>query len=235
MSVSAARGFVVSNPSPGERRPEALLAYAERRIKAAIADGSIPPGSRLSPTALAADYGISHIPVREALTYLNAAGYVDHRHRLGFSARNLSSEDLADIYHWRQVLENEAYRMAVPKMTTSDIATMRRLAKTMATKTKPRDRVEYLELNRTFHFVAFTRTDSERLIRFLSYLWDVAAPYATAESYDSTPGNADHYAAIDLIVDGDVDGLIALMDQHRHRRVEHIGRWEASHLRDGAE
>ena len=45
-------------------RPESLQSYAERRIKTVIATGTFPPGSRLSPNLLAAEFGLSHIPIR---------------------------------------------------------------------------------------------------------------------------------------------------------------------------
>jgi DNA-binding GntR family transcriptional regulator len=210
-------------------RPEALLAYAERRIKTAIADGSITPGSRLSPTLLAADFGISHIPVREALTYLNATGYVDHKHRSGFFARQLSSADLADIYHWRELLETEAYRMSVPTFTADDVAELTRRAKAVGRKTRSRDRLEFIRLNRDFHFLPFELTGSERLLRFLNYLWDVAEPYMNAELTESSRSHDDHMSMIPLFDAHDVEGVIEAMNRHRGRRVKHISEWEAAH------
>src|SRR6201981_427949 len=117
-------------PSSHERRqdqPEALLSYIEKRIKQAVASGELKPGAKLSPSAVAADLGVSHIPVREALTSLAASGYLEHRPRVGFFVRGLSSDDLADIYHWREILEREAFIMAIPKLTGDDIEEMRRL------------------------------------------------------------------------------------------------------------
>src|SRR6266567_1873433 len=101
----------------------------------------------------------------------------EQKPRVGFFVRVLSSEDLADIYHWREVLEREAFRMAIPRLTGDDIEEMRRLCGQMRKLTAPAARREYLTLNRQFHFIAFRRAGSDRLLRFLTYLWDVAAPY----------------------------------------------------------
>ena len=60
-------------PFSHERRqdqPEALLSYIEKRIKQAVVSGELKPGAKLSPSAVAVDLGVSHIPVREALTSL---------------------------------------------------------------------------------------------------------------------------------------------------------------------
>jgi DNA-binding GntR family transcriptional regulator len=208
-------------------RPESLQAYAERRIKTVIADGTIAPGARLSPHLLSEEFGLSHIPIREALASLAAAGYVDHTPGRGYVARQLSSADLADIYHWRQVLETEAYRMGIPQLTDNDIQEMQRLVDLMGRRTRSKDRLEYDQLNREFHFVAFKRAGSERLLRFLNYLWDVRAPYANLEMTDSRVSHAEHVALMPAFKARDADAVIAAMEAHRGVRVKHVAKWEA--------
>ena len=140
-------------PFSHERRqdqPEALLPYIEKRIKQAVVSGELKPGAKLSPSAVAADLGVSHIPVREALTSLAASGYLEHKPRVGFFVRVLSSDDLADIYHWREILEREAFTMAIPRLTSDDIDEMRRLCGQMRKLAAPGQRREYLNLNRQF-------------------------------------------------------------------------------------
>jgi DNA-binding GntR family transcriptional regulator len=209
-------------------RPESLQAYAERRIKTAIADGTIAPGARLSPHLLAPEFGLSHIPIREALASLAAAGYVDHSRGRGYVARQLSSEDLSDLYHWRQVLEREAYVMAVPQLTDDDLDEMTALVERMGRLTRSKDRFEYVQLNREFHFVPFHRAGSERLLRFLNYLWDAAAPYGTLEMTDSSVSHAEHLALMPVFAARDTDGVITAMDAHRGVRVKHVAKWEAA-------
>jgi DNA-binding GntR family transcriptional regulator len=218
-----------------EDQPEALLSFVERRVKQAVVSGTLKPGAKLSPSALAAELGVSHIPVREALTSLAASGYLEHRPRVGFFVRPLSSDDLADIYHWREVLEYEAFKMAVPKLTDQDIAEMRGLCVQMRDLTAPETRREYLALNRTFHFVTFRRTGSDRLLRFLNYLWDVAAPYTHAGLVSSEASHADHEKMMKLFQARDVDGVISAMVAHRGKSVEAVARWEARQRNDGRE
>jgi DNA-binding GntR family transcriptional regulator len=217
-----ARGLV------GDGRPESLQSYAERRIKTVIASGAFPPGSRLSPNLLAAEFGLSHIPIREALASLAAAGYVDHTPGRGYVTRQLSSADLADINRWRQMLEREAYLTAVPALTEEDITEMRRLAERMGRRTGRAHRLEYIQLNREFHFVAFRRAGSQRLLRLLNYLWDAAAPYASVEMTDSSESHAGHLAALPAFAARDTQAVITAMDAHRGIRAQHVTRWEAA-------
>ncbi len=209
-------------------QPEALLSFIERRVKQSVVSGELKPGDKLSPSGLGADLGVSHIPVREALTSLAAAGYLEHRPRVGFFVRPLSSEDLADIYHWREVLESEAFKMAIPRLTAEDIAEMRRLSGQMGELTDPGQRREYLTLNRQFHFIAFRRAGSDRLLRFLDYLWDVEAPYTFTGLVDVEDSARDHERLLDLFEARDVGGVIETMTRHRGVSVEAIARWEAS-------
>ena len=211
-----------------EQRPESLQGYVQRRIKAAIAGGTIEPGSKLSPQLLSTEMGLSHIPIREALASLAAAGYIDYIQGKGYSARALSPADLDDIYHLRRVLEREAYAMAVPKITEEDIGEMQDLMKVMSNLTRKKDRPEYVQLSRELHFVVFRRAGSERLLRFLNDLWDAAAPYnirteavletaglAKLSLSDSSAQHADHVELLQLLEARDVDSVIIAMDKHR--------------------
>jgi len=219
---------VVLSRARGEGQSEALLPSIARRVKQAIASGELAPGAKLSPSSMAAGLGVSHIPVREALASLAAFGYIEHRPRVGFFVHHRSADDLDDILHWREILEDEALRMAIPRLTDGDIAHLRQLCDEVRELATPDHRSrhhDYLALDRRFHFVVFRRAGSERLVRFLSYLWDLAAPYICAgPDICAGPGGdrpgghdlaADHERLVDLFGARDVAGAIKAMAQHR--------------------
>jgi DNA-binding GntR family transcriptional regulator len=196
-------------------QPEALLSYIEKRIKQAVVSGELKPGAKLSPSAIAADLGVSHIPVREALTSLAASGYLEHKPRVGFFVRVLSADDLADIYHLREVLEREAFTMAIPLLTGHDIDEMRRLCSQMRRLVAPGMWGEFVDLNRQFHFVAFRRAGSNQLFRFLSYLWDSAESYSLSGLGNLQKAQQDHEQMMGLFEARDVNGMIEAMARHR--------------------
>lgn len=205
-----------------------MVAYASRNIKEALANGEISPGARLSPTALASQYNLSHIPVREALSSLSATGYVIHRRGKGYFARELSSEDLEDIYRLRNVLEREALVQAIPNLTEDDFAEMSELIEKMSHCLDAESRSIYLELNREFHFIQFRRSGSRRLVRFLNYLWDSASPYSNLGAVTSAKGNAEHKQLLKVLKAGDIDAATEIMGRHRHLRMENVEGWEQS-------
>lgn len=162
----------------GAARPEGLQDFASRHIVRAIVTGALRPGEKLSPTKLAEELSISHIPVREALAALEASGHVVREPRRGFFVAELSLGYVEDVYHWRQVLEDEAHRLAVPKLDKADLARMRKLNKDIK-RVAPYS-TRHVDLNREFHFVVFERAESEILQRFLNHLWDAATRYQSS-------------------------------------------------------
>jgi DNA-binding GntR family transcriptional regulator len=165
-----------------ESRPDGLQDFVVRNLVRAIASGELPPGTRLSPARLAEDLGVSHIPVREALAALEAIGQVKRIPRVGFFVAELSTEDIEDIYHWRRILEDEANRIAVPRLTDEDLGQMRDINERMAAAVSERSNA-FSELNRKFHFIPFQVAGSEHLTRFISHLWDAAARYQSTTVY----------------------------------------------------
>jgi DNA-binding GntR family transcriptional regulator len=197
-------------------RPEPLQDFAARTLTRAILTGELRPGEKLSPTKLAEDLGVSHIPVREALSALEAAGHVVRQPRVGFFVAELTLDYIEDVYHWREVLENEAHRLAVPLLDDNDLARMRRVNAAARRTTSISGR--YLDLNREFHFIAFERAGSATLLRFLNHLWDASLRYQNALSSVSGPHKHltdQHESLVEAFEARDVKLVNARMALHR--------------------
>jgi DNA-binding GntR family transcriptional regulator len=199
--------------------PEGLQEFVSRRLMEAIITGQ-----KLSPTRLATEFGVSHIPVREALSALEADGYVKRVPRVGFFVAELSPDYVEDVYHWRQVLEDEAHRMGVPRLEESDLRRMREINDRINRAADSRSN-RFLDLNREFHFVAFERAGSEVLLRFLNYLWDAAARYQNTMDYARVSRailRKHHDALIEAFEARDVNLVNARMAEHRALTLQSI-------------
>jgi DNA-binding GntR family transcriptional regulator len=91
-------------------RPNISGALVEE-LREMIVDGRLPAG-RLNEVSLAARLGVSRTPLREALGRLTAEGAVTSSPRIGFFIRELSSEEFAQIYPIRAILDVEALRLS---------------------------------------------------------------------------------------------------------------------------
>jgi len=98
-----------------------LPTQVSNTLEEAIISGVLKPGERLRPEALANHYGVSRIPVREALRYLEAAGWVKIKPRYGVYVSERSEEELTALFDVRSVLEGHVARRAAERRTNEDL------------------------------------------------------------------------------------------------------------------
>src|SRR5215467_704724 len=79
-------------------------------LRRGILEGELPPGLRLRSDVLANEFNVSRTPVREALRKLETEGLVVAA-RNGLVVRELTEQDLTEIFHMREALEGMAARL----------------------------------------------------------------------------------------------------------------------------
>lgn len=90
-----------------------------------IVTGAFEPGQRLVERELTTRFGVSSIPVREALQDLEGRGLVTRRVNCGYSVVRLSIEEMRAICELRRLLEPEVVRWAVRRLTEEDAGRLR--------------------------------------------------------------------------------------------------------------
>ena len=93
---------------PEQDAPQRVLDSIRRDIIL----GRLPPGARVTEVALASRYGVSRIPVREALRALEAEGFVDSRPYAGSTVAAIPLDDAEDLFGVRRVIEATIARRA---------------------------------------------------------------------------------------------------------------------------
>ena len=104
--------------------PESARTLADRvfaRLQDDIVRGQIPPGSKVSETELAARYGVSRGPLREAIRRLESRKLLEREVHVGTRVASLSFDDLIEIYHVREALEGMAARLAAECMSDDEV------------------------------------------------------------------------------------------------------------------
>jgi len=112
----------MDNPAQLGRGHEA---YA--RVREAIRDGTLPPGVRLTETDLAARFGVSRTPIRQAIAKLEAEGLLTHEPRRGLSVTRPDHGQMVELYVMREILEGAAARLAAQHASETEIAAMEEL------------------------------------------------------------------------------------------------------------
>ncbi|WP_081709939.1 GntR family transcriptional regulator [Arthrobacter sp. 35W] len=104
-----------------------LPAQIHEALEEAIIHGDLPPGSRIRPDDIAAAHGVSRIPVREALSSLHEAGWVEMRPRYGVYVKERNHTELQELFEARAALEAEIARLAALRHDAGDAAALGRI------------------------------------------------------------------------------------------------------------
>jgi DNA-binding GntR family transcriptional regulator len=143
-------------------------------LRRAIFRGEFPPGGRLRQVELAERFGVSPVPVREALRALEQEGVVASIPRRGWIVTKLSVEDIQEIYELREFLEQRALRDAMPNLTEDILVELRRLTEVIRSSTSPQD---HLESRDRFYAVLYGASSKKRLVALILNLHNQLAPY----------------------------------------------------------
>jgi DNA-binding GntR family transcriptional regulator len=90
------------------------------RIRERILTGAYAPGTALLQDSIAAEFGVSKIPVREALVQLSAEGLVNVFAHRGFQVRPLSTAEVDEVFRLRLAIEPEAVANGARRAEAAD-------------------------------------------------------------------------------------------------------------------
>lgn len=104
-----------------KKQKVSLSELAYQQIKDEICRGQISLGDIISENQLAEQLGMSRTPVREALRHLAAEGFVEIKTGIGTYVTPLSSKDMEDLYEIRCLLEVQAIKTSIYRITDEEI------------------------------------------------------------------------------------------------------------------
>jgi DNA-binding GntR family transcriptional regulator len=139
-----------AQPVVGRRMGEsALYEQVAERLRNRIMSHGLAPGSWIDEQSIAAEYGISRTPLREALKVLATEGLVTMKLRRGAYVTQVSERDLAEVYHLLALLESDAAVVVAQNATTEQIAELEALHQQLELQVEDRDR--FFAANERFH------------------------------------------------------------------------------------
>jgi DNA-binding GntR family transcriptional regulator len=151
---------------PPQLQPVTDQNVAERvaeQIREAIQTGVYAPGHRLVERRLAAELGVSHIPVREALARLAEEGLVEHLARRGSRVAAIDTRQLQDLSSLRTVLEQYVVERAQARWTAEIERKLRKVVAQMERAAARGDTRRLFDLDVKFHEGLWEAADSPML------------------------------------------------------------------------
>ena len=188
-----------------------------RSLRALILDGTFGVGLQLRQEDLAKRFGVSRIPVREALGRLQAEGLVEHFADRGSVVAGRSVDDLLETLDIRIALESRAMRLAMPHLQARDIKAARDIMRRYDEAETPR---QWTELNLEFHLALYRPCGRPRLVRMIEDLVrgiSIHLRQHISHTVGRRNPQAEHKDLLKACVAGDVELAVRLTEQH----IEH--------------
>ncbi|MDF0733699.1 GntR family transcriptional regulator [Pseudomonas entomophila] len=196
--------------------PHLARGVIEERLRSAILDGRLPPGTALRQQELAGLFGVSRMPVREALRQLEAQSLLKVVMHKGAVVAPLIGEDAVDTYALRVLLETEALRQSIPHLDADDIARARGYIHQLENETR---HAEIGRLNRLFHLSLYGKAHNQKLLRMIEIELNEEERFLRFHLSSMGLGKLtqdDHIALVDAASDKLVDEAVQVLERHLH-------------------
>lgn len=198
------------------------MALTHLTIQQAVADavrkrvisGELPAGTRIDQDALAAEFSVSRMPVREALRQLGAEGFVTIVPHRGAIVTALSPGEVEEIYEIRAALEGVAARHASRALTADDLEGLRKILATMRNE-KQID--TWVALNAEFHDAINRASERPRLLELIQRFREQSQPYIrlyVQRLHKSAQARKEHRAILEALADRNPDRAEAAVRAH---------------------
>ena len=194
--------------------PHQARGVIEERLRSAILDGRLPPGTAVRQQELATLFGVSRMPVREALRQLEAQSLLKVEMHKGAVVAPLIGEDAVDTYALRVLLETEALRQSSPLLDASDIASARGYIQQLENETR---HAEIGRLNRLFHMSLYNKAPNKKLLRLIEDELNEEERFLRFHLSSMGLGKLtqdDHNALADAAGDKLVDEAVTVLERH---------------------
>ncbi|TFL13704.1 GntR family transcriptional regulator [Pusillimonas caeni] len=181
-----------------------------QRLREGILRGEFPPGQILRQEELAHRFGASRVPLREAMTRLEAEGLLILKPRRGYSVISLKPDEIQEIFALRAVVEEHAGRAAALARTDQDIEEVLAILSQMEqiTVSSTQSASDWLELNLAFHQRIFASAGLGHVSRVALMLRDMVEPYIRVEvSLTMDGAQAEHRQIYEAFLAGDAERL----------------------------
>ncbi len=176
------------------------------KIRELILTGGIEPGKTVPVQSLSDLFGVSAMPVREALRRLAAEGALTVIGGRSVGIPRLTVDRLEDLRRVRIELETTATNWAIRSITADNIAELTHATAMMDLAIEQGSRVGYVTANHNFHFAIYRATGSETLVSLIQTLWMQIGPYFSLLDHSGNwrLANAQHRAICDALTKKDI-------------------------------
>ncbi len=217
---ATSKGSGSTDPQTLESLPkEPLSASVARDLRRAIIEGEIAPDDRIKQEEVAARYGVSRSPVREAFLQLVSDGFIELERDVGARVRPFSSQEMLELYLAREALEPVMIEATCREITDEEFAAARELNDRSEQHAADGDIAGYLRVDAEMHQILLQASRLNVLMEMAAGLWRRTHRYRFAyTSPDRVETSVlEHRLLLDAIEQGDAFDAVDLYRVHTRR------------------
>ena len=202
---------------PTDIKHRTLAAVVVDRLREQILSAAYPAGTALRQDALAASFGVSRIPVREALFQLEAEGLVQMVPHKGAVVTELSLEEVNDVFDLRVMLETRLFRDSLARLQDADLDALDAIQERFEAAIRDRDLARWGVLNQELHAALYARAELPQTAAVVASLLQKSDRYTRVQlSSDAARRRAgrEHAELIALARARRVDEACAFLAEH---------------------
>jgi DNA-binding GntR family transcriptional regulator len=197
---------------PGEKLPAPEL--VRLGLRNSIMAGEIEPGTQLRQDEIAARFGTSRIPVREALRLLSAEGLVELQPNKGAVVKTYSIDEIVENLEIRIGLETRALRLAVPNMADEDLQAAADILQSYDSEPQAE---KWSQMNWQFHKILYLPCNLPKMLSLIELNWNQCSHLVRLQvslAAGKENPNREHWELLDVCRSGKIDAAVELLEQH---------------------
>ena len=198
-----------------QRKTVGMLVLEEIRDR--ILHGEYPEGTPLRQDAIAAELGVSRIPVREALRQLEGEGLVTLSPHVGAIVSTLSLNEIRELFELRAVIEADLLRRAFPHLTEVEVERAQAVLEKYEEALAAGDVRAWGELNWEFHSTLYQSDRHPLSANIVQQLHNHSDRYQRMQlklTRGETRANREHRAILGAVREGEQQHAISLLSSH---------------------
>lgn len=210
---------------------QTVTTLAADRLREKILRGDLREGVPLRQDALAAELGVSRIPVREALRQLEVEGLVTFSPHVGATVSTLSLVEIMELFDVRALLESDVLRASMGGLTDADLERAADVLDAYEAAFRAGDVATWGELNWRFHSTLLGAADRPLTMGILQTLHNQSDRYTRLQlslTHGESRAAEEHRAILDAVQAGDAERACAVLQAH----IVDAGRSLVEFLRD---
>lgn len=203
--------------SPAKHKRTTVANAAADELRRRILSGELGEGAQLRQDMLAEEFGVSRIPIREALMQLDSEGFVRIEPHRGAVVSGLSAEGIRELVQLRAMLEPYLLKESAPRLTEDDFDEIGKTLKKFKTALKDMNVSAWGELNHTLHYKLYSRANLQRTQKIVASLLHQNDRYARLQltlTDEVEKAQHEHELMVSLCRDGHFSAACSLLESH---------------------